>query len=197
MDAEQARRLLDRHQLGDGIAPVTTLSDIFRVPEALHEHGPGLGDARRVPTRLRRLAREAVARERRDDDVEGVLGASAVCGWVGQRLDDLQLLDDRTRPTVGDDDRQCVFVLGLHVDEVDVQSVDLRDELRIRVELRFDLAPVIVLGPVVGELLDGGELDALRVVGHRLAIRPACGGDAAMKVFERLVREMNAERRNG
>ena len=50
---------------------------------------------------------------------------AAVRGRVGQRLDDLQLLDDRARPAVRDDQRQRVLVLGADVQEVNVQPVDL------------------------------------------------------------------------
>jgi hypothetical protein len=43
--------------------------------------------------------------------MEGVLCARAVRCGIGQPIDDLQLLDDRARPTVVDDERQRVFVL--------------------------------------------------------------------------------------
>ena len=92
-----------------------------------------------IPAGRGRLAREAVARQRRDDDVEGVRGAAAMRGRIGQRLDDLQLLDDRAGPAVGDDHRQGVLMLRADVDEVDVQPVDLGDELRQGVQPR--LAP--------------------------------------------------------
>ena len=62
--------------------------------------------------------------------MERVLGARAVRDRVGQPIDDLQLLDDRARPPVIDDERQSVFVVRPNVDEVDVQAVDLGDELR-------------------------------------------------------------------
>src|SRR6185503_11180387 len=121
----------------------------------------GLGDAGRVPSGLCRFAGEAVTRKRWDDDVEGVIGAAAVRSRIGQGLDDFELFDDRAWPAMGDDDRHGVFMLGLYMDEVKVQPVDLRGELRVGVQFRFDFAPVVVLGPVVGELPDGSELDAL------------------------------------
>ena len=130
VDAEQSRRRLQRHLLGDGVAPVAALGDVARVAEPLHQHDPGAGDADRVPAGRGRLAREAVARQRRDHQVEGVRRAPAVRGGIGQRLDDLQLLDDRARPAVRDDERQRVLVLRADVDEVDVEPVDLGDELR-------------------------------------------------------------------
>ena len=76
-----------------------------------------------------RLAGEAVARHRRDHDVESVRRGPAMRRGIGQRIDDLQLLDDRAGPPVRDDDRQRVLVLRADVDEVDVEPVDLGDEL--------------------------------------------------------------------
>src|SRR3712207_8887956 len=43
-----------------------------------------------------RLARKAVARQRRDHEVEGIRLAPAMRRRIGQRLDDLHLLDDRS-----------------------------------------------------------------------------------------------------
>jgi hypothetical protein len=71
-----------------------------------------------------------VAGQRGDDQVEGVRRATAVLRGVGERLDDLQLLEDRAGPPVRDDQRQRVLMLGADVDEVNVQPVDLGDELR-------------------------------------------------------------------
>ena len=47
------------------------------------------------------------------------------------------------------------------VDEMDVESVDLGDELRERVQLRLASAPVVVRGPVVREVVHRRELHAL------------------------------------
>jgi hypothetical protein len=46
------------------------------------------------------------------------------CG-IGQGIDDLQLLDDRTGPSMRDDQRQRVLVFGTSVQEMNVQPVDL------------------------------------------------------------------------
>jgi hypothetical protein len=62
--------------------------------------------------------------------MERVGCARAVRRWIGQSVDELQLLDDRARPAVVDDERQRVLMLGANVNEVDVQPVDLGDELR-------------------------------------------------------------------
>src|ERR1700722_384352 len=54
----------------------------------------------------------------------------AVNGGIGERADDLQLLDDRAGPAVRDDERQRILVPGTDVDEMYVEPVDLGDEVR-------------------------------------------------------------------
>jgi len=49
---------------------------------------------------------------------------------LAQRVDNLQLLDDRAGPSVRDDERQRIFVFRTNVNEMDVEPVDLGDELR-------------------------------------------------------------------
>ena len=51
---------------------------------------------------------------------------------IGQRLDELHLLDDRAGPAMRDDDRQGILVLRTDVNEMDVESIDLGDEMRQR-----------------------------------------------------------------
>src|SRR5262249_16649753 len=122
------------------------------------------GDSLGPPTGAGRLAGEAVAGDGRDHDVKGVGRRSAMGRRIRQRLYELQLLDDGAGPAVGDDDRQGVLVLRTNVNEVDVESVDLGDEVRERIEPRLDLAPVVFCRPVAREFLDGFQRDALREV---------------------------------
>ena len=91
---------------------------------------------------------------------------------------DLDLLEDRARPPVRDDQRQRVRVARTDVDEVDVDAVDRRDELRPGVQLRLGLAPVVVRAPVADELLQLGQPRALRPIGNRLPVGPAGRRDA-------------------
>ena len=62
---------------------------------------------------------------------------------VGERLDDLQLLDDRARPPVRHDQRQRILVPGANVDEVDVEAVDIGEVVREGVQLGLARAPVV------------------------------------------------------
>ena len=111
MDADQLWRSLLRHLVRDERTPIAALRDETVVSEALHENGPSARHPRRVPTGRSRLARKSVAGARWDHDVEGVGWAAAVGRGVGQRIDDLQLLDGRAGPAVGYDEGQRIFVL--------------------------------------------------------------------------------------
>ena len=113
--------------------------------------------------------------------------------WVGEWLDDLELLDDRSGPAVGNDDRQRIFMLRTNVDEVDVQPVDLGDEVREGIQPSLDLAPVIFCRPIVGELLHRRELHSLRVVSDRLAIGPSGRQYPPAEVGQILVRRAKFE----
>jgi hypothetical protein len=56
VNAQQSLGLQQSQLLGDGIPPIAALGDVLGVPEALHQHDPGLCDADRVPAGLARLA---------------------------------------------------------------------------------------------------------------------------------------------
>ena len=192
VDAEQPLGRLAAHRVGDVGAHVAALGDVARVAEAVHELRPRACDAVGVPAELGRLAREAVARQGRQHQVECVLGGAAVSGRVGQRADGLEQLDHRAGPAVRHDQRQRVLVLGAHVDEVDLDPVDLGRELRKRVQPRLDPAEVVVLRPVAGELLDRRQLDALRPIRDELLAGPARRRDAPAQVVDLLIRNVDA-----
>ncbi len=148
------------------------------VSQSLHQYGPGARDACGVPSRGRRPFREAVARHRGYDEMEGVLRASAVGRGVGERVDHLQEFEDRARPAVGQDHRQSVRVAGADVEEVNVQPVDPGHELRQGIQLRLDRAPVVGRSPVVSQFLHRRQLHTLGPIVDGLAVGPACRGDA-------------------
>ena len=126
--------------------------------------------------------------------MEGVRRARAVRGGIGERADELQLLDDRARPAVADDQRERVLVLGADVDEVDVEPVDLGDEVREGVQPRLALAPVVLGRPVAGEVLHDREGHALRVVLDGLLLGEARRGDARPQVLEIRLGDLDRER---
>ena len=99
--------------------------------------------------------------------------AAAMRRGIGQGVDDLQLLDDRTGPTVGDDERQRIFMLGANVNEMNVQPIDLGEELGQRIQPRLSLAPLVLRRPIVGEPLNRRELHALGLIGNGLPVGPS------------------------
>jgi hypothetical protein len=101
-----------------------------------------------------------------------------VCRWIRQWIDDLQLLDDRAGPPVGDDQRQCIFMVRTNVDEMDVEPIDLGDELRQSLQPRLALAPVVLCLPVARECLNRRQLHALGLIVDGLFPGPARGRDA-------------------
>ena len=135
---------------GDGRAPVATLGAVAVVAEALHQRLPSLGDLLHAPPGTAGLAGEAISRKRRAHDMEGVFGASG--RRIGQRLNHLVELHDRTRPAMRDHQREGVLVRRALVDEMNVQSVDFGDELVEAIERGLTRPPVVFVGPVVGQL---------------------------------------------
>jgi hypothetical protein len=80
-----------------------------------------------------------------------------------------------------------------HVDEMDVDVIDCRHELRQGIGLRFRLRPVVVCAPVAHERLQRFQLDALRSIRHGFAVRPPRGGDAPAEVIELGLGYVNGE----
>src|SRR5215217_4436401 len=110
MYAEQPRRRLPPHRLDDARPPISTLRDVAGVPQPLHENIPRTANALQSPARLGWSLRKAVARQRWDNDVEGVFRPTAERGRIGEWADELDLLEHGPRPAMRDDHRQCVRV---------------------------------------------------------------------------------------
>src|ERR1700694_5376606 len=96
--------------------------------------------------------------------MDAVRGAPAMRRGIGEWIDDLQLLDNRAGPAVRDDERQRIVMLRTHVDEMNIESIALGDELRQGVQPGLALAPVVLGRPIAREGLTRGELPALRSV---------------------------------
>jgi len=132
-----------------------------------------------------------------DHYIERVLGASAVGGGIGERPDDLELLDDRARPAVGDNHRQGIWMAGANLDEMNVQPIDLGHELRQGVEFRLAFAPIVICYPIARERLHRRQSHVLRLISDCLLLRPACRADALAEVNQRLFWNVDVERANG
>ena len=147
----------------------------------------------RAPIGSGRAPREAVMRIGRQDEVEGILGASAMGRGVGQWADNLQKLEQRARPAMRHDHRQGMGMLRAHMGKLDVEPVDRGDELRQGIELGFALAPIVASAPILDQGLEPGQRNALRSVVDRFLVRPAGQRDTAAQVVDRLLRDVDAE----
>jgi hypothetical protein len=125
--------------------------------------------------------------------MERILRTSAMRGWICERLRGVQQLDDGARPAVRHDERHGIGVTRPHVRELDVEPVDPGDELRHAIEPCLDLAPVVLRLPVTRDLLERGELHALRLVGDDLPVGPARGRQPPPQVDERRLGDLDAE----
>jgi hypothetical protein len=117
-----------------------------------------------------------------------------VCRGIGERIDDLQLLDDRAGPSVRDDERQRILMSGTNVNEVNGQPIDLGHEVRQGVQFLLAPVPVVVRRPVVGELLDHRERHTLRMICDGLLVGPARRRDPAAQAGKFLFRDVDVER---
>ena len=126
--------------------------------------------------------------------MEGIPGGAAVRGRVGQGTHGLEELDDRAGPAMRHDQRQRVLMPGPDVDEVDLHAIDLGLELRQRVQSRLAPAPVVLGGPVAGELSQRRQLHSLRPILDELLAGPARGRDPSPQFGEFRLGYVHAKR---
>src|SRR3546814_15143793 len=78
MNAEESLGRLDREDLRNDCPPVTALRNVLLIAQLQHQFVKRGGHPGGTPAARLRIAREAVARHCRKDEVEGIVGASAV-----------------------------------------------------------------------------------------------------------------------
>src|SRR3989449_2063919 len=125
--------------------------------------------------------------------MERVRGRPAKCRRVRQRIDDLQLLDDRARPSVCDDDGQRILFLRTQVNEMNVNAVDSRCELWQGGESRLALAPVVLRALIAREILHCRELYALRLIVDDFPLGPLRRVDAPAQLGQIGVRSFETK----
>jgi hypothetical protein len=99
-----------------------------------HQRGPGVRNTGKAPACFGRLVRKSKPRQGGNYDVKGFIGFTAMGSRVYERCDDLQKLDDRSRLSMRQYDRQSILVLRSDVNEVDPETVNLRAKLRQRIQ---------------------------------------------------------------
>src|ERR1700760_2395538 len=74
------------------------------------------------------------------------------------------------------------------MNEMDVQTVDLGDELVETVQRRFPRPPVVAVCPILGQLAGVRQRDALTPVIHAFGLRPSGPPQSRPQIVENLVR---------
>jgi len=95
---------------------------------------------------------------------------------------------------MGDHQREGVGVRRPLVDEMDVQPVDFVDELIESVERGLTRAPVVFVGPIVGQFAGVRQRYALAPVVHAFGLRPAGARQARPQIFSNVVGDVDAKR---
>ena len=142
VEAEEAFRGEEAELPGDQGAVVGTVHAVAVIPEAAHQGVVGRGDARGRPSALDDRLRPAESGRVRDH--EGEVRRECV--------DEVQVVGGGPGVRVREQQRGCVGPSRGHVEEVDGLAVDLGEEVRPRVQLLLDRAPVEAVAPAV----DGG-----------------------------------------
>src|ERR1700675_1549702 len=84
-----------------------------------------------------------------------------------------------------------------NVQEVNIEPVDLRRELREAIELRLATAPVVLLSPIAADLLDPLQRSALAPVIDQFSFRPACPAQSRFEIVEHIVADGDAKGMDG
>ena len=124
--------------------PIMTVSREGSVPEDVdHQRLQIVSDLVQSEARLVFPKREAVTRHRRRDDGECVVWRSAIPRRVRQAGNELVILVERARPTVGQEQRARVGAFAVLADVMKLTRADRYLELLEQVDLRFLHAPVV------------------------------------------------------
>ena len=185
-----ARMLSSSAMPGPDVAAVDAVP---LVPEPLHDLVERGSSPLDPETRASRRRREAEPGQRRDDDVERVLGASAVRFGVDERPDHPRELDERARVAVGHQQRRRVRHGRADVDEVIQLAVDRGRELRELVQAVLLGRPVEVVRPAIGEPAGVRRRRAATPVGDDIR-RPARVGEAGLEVAHVGLGDVDGER---
>ncbi len=134
----------------DARSNVPTMGAVARVSQLSHQFREGRCGPPELPPGLPYRSGKPEAGQRRDNQIEGVLGIAPVGPWITERADQVSELDYRGRVAVGDQQRQRVWLGRADVQIVDWLPVYLGDELRNLVESGLLSSPVEAVAPVIG-----------------------------------------------
>src|SRR4029077_20257314 len=175
--------------------PIASLCDVMVVTQTSHQDCPCIGNPRKPPANFSRLVRKTKPGQGGDDNVEGFFRLAAMGRRVCQRTNDLQKLDDRSGPSMRQEDRQGILVLRSDVNEVDPEAINLRSKLRQPIQSALNSTPIVARAPVVSEGLRLGERYPLRPIRYGFLVRPPSVGKPLFEIVECPLRYVHGEGR--
>ena len=179
---------------GDAGAPVAALRAEAVVAEPCHQFDPQVRDSKRVHPALTWAIGEAVAGQRRDHHVERIPGIPTVTSGVAEERYDLEQLDERAGPAVGDDQRERGRPRAALVDKVDAQAADGGAEVREGVDGALLRPPVEVRLPVAHQVVQVGQARAVLPIGPGDLVGPAGARQPRLQVRELGFGDLDSER---
>ena len=197
MDADDVIGIDPPEVGGDERAVVAALGAVPLVAEPRHELGQRRGHAPRPPALVTQRRGVAEARQRRHHDVERRGVGRAVAARVGERVDDVEELDEGSGPAVEQQQRRGVRLGRTDVEEVVLLPVDHRGELRVPVDAGLLGPPVEPGSPVLGQLAQVRHGNSLGPLGARQGVRPPGVGQPRVQVVEGGLGNLDAERPDG
>ena len=192
--ADHRGRRVDPEVAGDAPADVIAMGAVALVAQPAHQLDHRAGGARALPAWLGDGRREPESGQRRDHDVERVPRIGAVGARIRQRADQAEIVDERSRVAVEQEQRRGIRLARAHVDEVDRLAVDGRRELRQLVDPGLLGAPVERGAPPLGESLEVVERHALAPALARQGVGPARARESIVEIVEVGLRDVDAER---
>src|SRR3984885_5160133 len=165
MDARYAIRMPKSQNRADAGAEVPPLRHEARVPQLSHQSSPQLRDPKCVHPGLRRPVRKTESGQRRRHDIESV---------VSQHRNNLQHLQERSWPTVGDDQRHSLSASCASMQKMNpgvATHVSVMLPRRQLLNLRFPIEP---LAPIGANLTQVCKIRAALPGRSGNLIRPAC-----------------------
>jgi hypothetical protein len=158
VDAENVRREPAAENRGDIASPVAAVGQELAVPQPSHQFHPGGRDVFGSPPGGGRLVAVTKTWQRRNHDVERRRVGSFRIRQLVHYVDEPS---NAVRPAVRQDQRSGIGARGPPMQEVDSQTVNGRTELTDPMKALFERPPVIPGTPVVHELDEIGERNAL------------------------------------
>ncbi len=126
-----------------------------------------LRDTSDVHASFVRALREAIAGQRGDHDVKGVLLGATMTDWIAERPDNLVHLKKGARPAMRDQQRHGMWSFAFDMQKVQTKAVNGSLELWKTVQQAFLCAPVVGIAPVGHQLLEIVQGSAASAVADR------------------------------